>query len=81
MADHVHLCPGCRDPNVQHCYGARETVVLRHRCPHVPAPGPSLAGAARPNQTRLRATLTPAPTGTVSPAPELDILYPVTSSS
>lgn len=76
MADHIHLCPGCRDPDGQHCCGTRESVVLRHRCLHVPAPGPSLAGAARINKARLGATLTPAPTGTVSPAPELDTPYP-----
>lgn len=76
MADHIHLCPGCRDPDGQHCCGTRESVVLTRRCLHVPVPGPSLAGAARTNKARLGATMTPAPTGTVSPAPELDTLYP-----
>lgn len=76
MADQVYLCPGCRDPDDQHCCGARGSVVLRRQCLHVPGPGPSLAGAGRPNRARLGATLTPAPTGTVSPVPELDTLYP-----
>lgn len=75
-SDHINLCPGCRDPEGQHCCGARESVALRPQCLHVAVPGPSLAGTARPNKASLGANPTPAATGTVSPVPELDILYP-----
>lgn len=76
MADHICPCPGCRDPDDRHCCGVRESVASRRRCLHVPAPGPSLPGAARTNKARLGVNLTLARTGTVSPVPELDTLDP-----
>lgn len=79
MADYIHCCYDRRDPDGQHCCGTRENVVLRLRRLHTPDPGPSSAGAARINKARVGATLTPAPTGTVSPAPELDTPYPCVS--